>query len=107
MARAMLEDDLAAAITQAATYAGWRWHHIRRSDLGLQQGHSGFPDLVLAKAGRVLFLELKREGQQPRPDQLAWADALNGVFGQLEEPPARVVTPADLGRLLAELTREL
>ena len=90
----MTEDELLTAITDAAGYMGWRWHHVRRSDKALQMGHSGFPDLVLAKNGRVLFLELKRENAQPRPDQLAWQEALLD---------ARVVTPSDLGALLQEL----
>lgn len=107
MARHMSEDELLRAITEAATYGGWRWHHIRRSDKAIQQGHSGFPDLVLAKGGVTLFLELKREGAQPRPDQLAWLDALNGdlPYEQLgAERHAQAVTPRDLDRVLEMLT---
>jgi hypothetical protein len=72
----MTEDELLQAITEAATYLGWRWFHIRRSDLAQQQGHSGFPDVVLAKEGRVIFLELKSRTGRLRPDQHAWAEAI-------------------------------
>jgi hypothetical protein len=76
LARAMTEDELLTAITEAATYLGWRWVHYRRSDLAQMQGHSGFPDVVLARANRVLFLELKSRTGKLRPDQHAWAEAI-------------------------------
>jgi hypothetical protein len=81
-------------------------HHIRRSDFAVQMGSSGFPDLVLARGGRVLFLELKREGAQARADQLAWVNAINGARGL--QPlrafcEARIVHPADLDAILREL----
>jgi len=75
---ATTEDELLQVITEAATYRGWRWHHVRRSDKALQMGHSGFPDLVLSRDGRTLMLELKRVGQFARPDQEAWIEAVNG-----------------------------
>ena len=56
---AMSEDDLLTAIVEAALFMGWLVHHDRRSDKALQQGSSGFPDLVLARNGKVKFLELK------------------------------------------------
>ena len=117
MARAMTEDELLQAVTDAATFMGWRWHHIRRSDKALQMGHSGFPDLVLARAGVVVFLELKRLNGIPTPDQLAWLDAINGAApgpnATLHEHAmeaarehimsAGIVTPANLSGLLEAL----
>lgn len=76
LTKAMTEDELLTAITGAATYLGWRWVHYRRSDLAQMQGHSGFPDVVLAKEGRVIFLELKSRTGKLRPDQYAWANAI-------------------------------
>ena len=95
LARAMTEEELSQAIIEAAIYRGWRVHHDRRSDKALQQGHSGFPDLCLARNGRVLFLELKREGGRVTPDQMAWLSELG--------PEASIVWPADLDDVLRRL----
>lgn len=76
LVRAMTEDELLQAITEAATWYGWRWVHYRRSDLAQMQGHSGFPDVVLARNGIVLYLELKSRTGRLKPDQHAWAEAI-------------------------------
>lgn len=94
MARHMTEDELLLAITEAATLLGWRWHHFRRSDKGIQMGHTGFPDLVLAKGGRVLFLELKAQEGHVTSEQLRWLQAL---------PDALVVRPWDLDAVIGHL----
>lgn len=96
-ANSMTEEQLLEAITEAATFLGWRWHHIRRSDKAIQQGHSGFPDLILAKGRRIYCLELKSGRGQPTPDQLAWLEAL---------PSAYLIGPSDLDRVLSVLKWE-
>lgn len=99
MARLMTEDELLTAITEAATMTGWRWMHIRRSDLAIVQGHSGFPDLILARDGRVMYLELKTMTGDVTPDQAAWLVALdNGDVW------ATVVRPVDLDDVIAALS---
>jgi hypothetical protein len=108
MARAMTEDELLVAITEAATLLGWRWHHVRRSDRAIQQGHQGFPDLVLARAGRVLFLELKRHDGTVAPWQQDWIEAVRGagdraLTGAGGWVDALVVRPVDLDAILREL----
>jgi hypothetical protein len=108
MARAMTEDELLQAITEAATFLGWRWFHIRRSDLAIVQGHQGFPDLVLAKAGRVLFLELKRQDGTTTASQVEWIAALTGggdraLTGAGGYVDAFVARPDQLDAILAEL----
>lgn len=106
MARLMSEDELLGAITDAATYLGWRWHHVRRSDEGLQMGHSGFPDLVLARAGHLKFLELKSMRGVASPDQIAW---LSELAGPDREPDGsylrdvRLVLPENLDSVLLSL----
>ena len=49
----------------------------------------GFPDLVLAKDGVVIFAELKADGQQPTPEQWQWINQLG----------AYVWHPADFERI--------
>jgi hypothetical protein len=53
----------------ALTRAGWRT---------AIQGHIGFPDLVLARGGTVLFRELKSARGRLTPEQLDWARQLSG-----------------------------
>ena len=95
MARHMTEDELLQAITDAATYLGWRWHHVRRSDKALQMGSPGFPDLVLARNGRVLFLELKGRRAKFRPGQLEWIGATTLIPAD-ERVQAFVIRPDNL-----------
>lgn len=55
-------------------------------------GHSGFPDLVLARDGRVMFFELKREDGKTTPGQDAWLSALG--------PDTYVIRPSRLDAAL-------
>jgi hypothetical protein len=92
----MTEDQLLTAVVEAAQLNGWRWHHVRRSDRAIQQGYGGFPDLVLAKDGRILFLELKTARGVLAPGQSDWLDELRPLDMPSEPITARVVRPADL-----------
>jgi hypothetical protein len=92
MAHAMSEDELLEAIIDAARLYGWHVHHDRRSDRAITQGHIGFPDLVLARRGKVLFMELKTQTGQLSPDQYRWLEAL-GI-------DAMVVRPALLDQVI-------
>ena len=72
----------------------WLCHHCRpaRTNDGSWrtpiQGDAGFPDLCLARNGRVLWAELKREGQKPTAAQMAWAYALIGAEDEGTFPSA-------------------
>lgn len=101
MARAMTEDELQAAIYQAAGLFGWSRHHDRGDLRGRLQGDVGFPDLVLARRGRVLFLELKSETGQLSEGQLAWQLQLGANRSALAD--YRLVRPTDLDDVLAAL----
>jgi hypothetical protein len=94
-ARSMTEDQLQDAILDAARLFGWRAYHIRRSDRAIVQGDAGFPDVTLARDGRVLFLELKREGGRMTRAQVEWIEAI-GVG-------ALIVRPDDLDTILGML----
>src|SRR5258707_11901677 len=60
----------------------------------------GFPDGGLGGPGGVAWRELKRAGEEPRPDQREWLDALTAAGMS-----AGVWYPADLldGRIAREL----
>lgn len=100
LAGSMSEDDLLTAITDAATLFGWRWHHVRRSDKALQQGHAGFPDLCLIRAGRIKFLELKSRKGELTADQWGWGHEMPPPSHAVEW---RVVRPAALDDVIASL----
>lgn len=71
----MPERDLLDFALDAAAKFGWFAYHTFDS----RRSSGGFPDLVLVRRGRLIFAELKRERENPRPDQQAWLDLLSGV----------------------------
>lgn len=81
--KAMSEDEFQSQVLECAAINGWRLIHHRpaRTVDGWRtpmQGDPGFPDLVLARAGVVLFAELKREDGRLTPDQAKWLAEING-----------------------------
>lgn len=72
------------------------WHCGRRS--AAPRNPAGWPDLVLLRRPRVLFVELKREGEQPTPEQASWLDDLRAC-GQ----DVRVWTPSDWDEIVRVL----
>jgi len=84
------EADYQQRVLDTAVLLGWHVAHFRpaRTARGWRtpmQGQPGFPDLVLARGGTVILAELKTDRGQPKPDQLAWLDAL-GEHGRLWRP---------------------
>ena len=84
------EADLQRRLLDLARLRGWRVAHFRpaRTAQGWRTpitGHPGFPDLGLARSGRILAVELKSATGRPTAEQLAWLDAL-GPFGRLWRP---------------------
>ncbi len=65
------EAQAQATILDVATTLGWRHYHTQDS----RRSPSGFPDLVLVRE-RVIYAELKKVGEQPRPEQIDWLNAL-------------------------------
>jgi hypothetical protein len=103
-ALAMSEEELQDAVIQAAQLQGWVVVHHRpaRTEKGWRtavQGQKGFPDLVLARDGRVLFRELKTTKGKPTANQEIWLEALGDLGG--------IWRPADWlsGRIQHELRR--
>lgn len=86
----MSEDDWKARVIDTAKLYGWRVHHSRpaRTATGWRtpiEGDAGLPDLVLARDGVVLLVELKSDTGQPTPDQRAWLAAAE-TCGDLWRP---------------------
>ena len=89
----MSEAELQGAVIELARRLGWRSAHFRASRTqsggwatAVQGDGAGFPDLVLARDGRVLFIELKSEKGRTSSEQRLWLHEL---------PDAFVFRPAD------------
>jgi hypothetical protein len=71
----MTEAQLLAAVRLLGQRTGWALtYHTYDS----RRSEPGWPDLVLLhpRRRRVVFAELKREGEHPTADQQAWLDGL-------------------------------
>ncbi|MEI2617443.1 MAG: hypothetical protein V9F06_07400 [Thermomicrobiales bacterium] len=86
VARHMSEAELMANVIARASHAGWHVMHIndRLYRLAAKEGRGdamiggrGFPDLVLARAGLVIFAELKATIGRLAPEQSEWLAALD------------------------------
>ena len=85
--RKVTEADFQEALNAHARSRGWMVLHLRQSAFMSDRtgrmvavGDDGFPDTVLARAGRVMFWELKRDGKRPTDKQMAWLSATNGAY---------------------------
>ena len=102
------EGELLRLVIAVARGLGWRVAHFRpalaksgRWMTPVQGDGIGFPDLVMVKGQRLIFMELKATTGRLRPEQRAWMDALDAVPGVT----CAVVRPANwptLVRLLEE-----
>jgi hypothetical protein len=98
----MSEADFQQRIMDAARVAGWLCCHFRpaKTQRGRwvtpMAGDKGFPDLALAKDGRVLLAELKTDKGKPTPEQVAWLSAVGG-HGRLWRPENWEAILLDLG----------
>ena len=113
------EREFGDSLADVAKSLGWKRRHTRPARTGRtyvnkqgeerevwdspEQGDSGFPDELYARAGVVLFWELKMPGNKPTPNQTAWIAALGGPSDTV-----RVLYPQDYDwavRMLAEGAR--
>lgn len=96
------EADFQRRLIDTAKLAGFMVAHFRpaltRSGRWAtpMQGDKGFPDLVLAKDGRVLVAELKTDVGRTSAEQRAWLAALGG-HGRLWRPANWQAVLQDLG----------
>jgi hypothetical protein len=91
-------------VMDTAALLGYRTAHFRPAQARSgrwatpMQGDRGFPDLVLAKSGRILVVELKSDTGKLGPGQREWLDEL-GEHGRLWRP-------RDWSEVLAELKEQ-
>lgn len=78
-------------VTDYAESLGWDWMHVGR--VGKYQANGakgtlgkGFPDLLLVRRGAVLFVELKQQGEDLKPDQLRVREKLEGTSYHIWRP---------------------
>jgi hypothetical protein len=87
----MSEAELQSAVIEMAQLFGWLCHHGRASQSKsgrwstAVQGDVGFPDLVLARAGEVLFIELKSANNRLTQPQECWQAALGALVWRPEQ----------------------
>ena len=88
----MSEGDYQQRIMDTAKLLNWRIVHIRpmwdrtgKRMMTPYTGHPGLPDLILARRGTVLLIEVKSETGKPSLDQEAWLAAA-GPNGFLTHP---------------------
>ena len=95
----MTEAELKAIVVKKAHDAGWRVYSAPMvKALRPVKGASGYPDLTMARMGRVVWIELKQTHGVLSPDQMQWLRDIG--------PACNVIRPEDiadgnLDRLLA------
>ena len=85
----MSEAEFQRLVIQTAQLYGWLVFHARSTRISqadgtvrhatAMAGQAGFPDLVLSRGGRLMFLELKVGRNRPKPNQVAWLNSLSGL----------------------------
>jgi hypothetical protein len=69
----MTERQLQDAVIELAEMLKWLVYHTYDS----RRSNPGFPDLVMVRGGRLLFVELKSAKGKLRPEQHVWLNALD------------------------------
>lgn len=75
------EGEFQESVIALAKLSGWKVAHFRPAltEKGWRtpmQGDKGFPDLVLARRGVILFAELKVKGRRVTNEQAEWGAAI-------------------------------
>lgn len=98
LAARMREEELEEAVRGLCAVYRLSRYHTRNS----RKSDSGWPDDVIAGPGGVLFRELKRQNQGPRPSQDHWLSVLSAAGFDVD-----VWRPSDLlsGRIDRELRK--
>jgi hypothetical protein len=79
------EAELQSGVIDCARLFGWRVAHFRAAltkhgwRTPVQADGAGFPDLVLVRGGRLLFVELKGDGGRVTDEQRRWLEEFGRV----------------------------
>lgn len=106
--RAITEAQWQYQVEQLAHLNGWRLFHApdnrpvtaRSGRRYVQNIRAGFPDLVLVRGPRLLFVELKRETGRTTDEQNGWLTDLARASAEVY-----VWRPSDLAEVTAVLSR--
>jgi hypothetical protein len=96
----MTEQQLTDTVVELAKFHGWKVVHFLPAKLRGKwrtpvQGDIGSPDLLLARRGVVLLVELKTEKGRVMPAQNEWAAAIGAIY--------RLWRPSDMTEIRAVL----
>lgn len=88
------EAEFQQAVVDYAHLMGWKVHHTRpaRTDKGWRtpiQGDAGYPDLTMARRGRIVIAELKSETGKLTREQAAWLEHLPPRVAQEDDSTDR------------------
>ncbi len=95
---AVSEREFQTQVLTLARLSGWKTYHTHDS----RRSAPGFPDLVLVRPPRCLFVELKTTTGRLRPEQAAWLEALAEVE---RAPEAYLWRPGDFGDIQSTLRK--
>ena len=70
--RQILEKDFLNNIVKLARLSGWLVYHTYDS----RRSEKGYPDITMTRHGRIIFAEVKREGEAPTVEQTIWLKTL-------------------------------
>ena len=75
------ERELLATVVDYAEAHSWKVYHVFDMFQHAKRSSPGFPDLVLVRAGELVFAELKSEKGRLTDPQNEWFQALSEVVG--------------------------
>jgi hypothetical protein len=95
------EKQFQEQVIDIARSCHWLIHHDRGDYRQCIGGDAGFPDLVMARKGRVIFAELKSKGGKVSSHQLAWLGMLGegSVTRRGSQPEVYLWRPAHLDQI--------
>ena len=73
------EKDFAATVDGLAALHGWKYFGVLEQKVYGRRTSKGFPDRVMVRGNRLLFVEYKSEHGRINPDQASWLEALYEV----------------------------